>query len=56
MKVYRIYLINGIVIEFTGNHLPERHKESPNWHYYKTNRGITYHFRKEHIVAVEEYE
>ncbi len=39
-------------IEFVGKHKPEM--EKPNWHYYETESGQIYHFRKEHMVAVIE--
>ncbi|MBI9090123.1 MAG: hypothetical protein JEZ12_12985 [Desulfobacterium sp.] len=28
--------------------------EKPNWHYYETDKGEIFHFRKEHMVAVLE--
>lgn len=36
--------------EFIGKHLPEM--EKPNWHYYQTEGGTLYHFRKKHMVCV----
>ena len=52
MKRYYIETITGKTHSFTGKHLPER--EKPNWHYYETNTGTIFHFRKEHMVSVEE--
>jgi len=54
MKKYRIEVTTGSIWTFTGKHLPER--EKPNWHYYQTSSGDMMHFRKEHMVCVEEKE
>ena len=39
-------------IDFVGNYLREREKD--NWHYYETDKGEIFHFRKEHMVLVQE--
>ena len=41
-------------VVFFGFHRPDL--EKPNWHYYETDSGQIYHFRKEHLVAVLENE
>lgn len=38
--------------DFKGYH--DKQAESENWHYYKTDCGDWYHFRKEHMVMVLE--
>lgn len=52
MKRYYIETITGKVHSFTGEYLPG--KERRNWHYYRTDTGNILHFRKEHMVSVEE--
>jgi len=51
MNKFLIETTAGTVI-FNGKCLRER--ETPNWHYYQTEDGDIYHFRKEHIIYVLE--
>ena len=37
---------------FVGKYLPGR--ETSNWHYYESDDGKILHFRKEHMICVEE--
>lgn len=56
MGEFNLYLITTTTREFSfiGKHLPER--ERPNWHYYQDKDGPIYHFRKEHMITVQEME
>ena len=36
--------------KFIGKH--RRDLEKPNWHYYETEDGSLFHFRKEHMISV----
>jgi hypothetical protein len=56
MSEFKKYTIVTTVNEFyfVGKHLPER--ETNNWHYYECNDGMIMHFRKEHMVCVNESE
>ena len=49
LRAYKIHTMHGI-IEFTGDKI----KESPKWHWYDTDTGAVFKFRKEHIIMVEE--
>lgn len=49
---YEIHLTTGKSIVFTGRY--RRDLETTNWHYYEKADGSIIHFRKEHIVYVEE--
>lgn len=53
MKEYTIFTTSG-EFSFIGKNLPER--ETNNWHYYECKGGVIMHFRKEHMVCVEESE
>lgn len=53
MSMYKIHtVLNQTPFTFWGKY--RRDLEKPNWHYYETDRGEIYHFRKEHMVCVEE--
>lgn len=55
-KSYRIITINGTQINFIGWHRKDLDVQHKNWHYYESIDGKIYHFRSEHMVAVEEEE
>lgn len=38
--------------KFEGKHRPDL--EKPNWHYYERSNGKFIHFRKEHMVLIDE--
>jgi len=56
MSKFKQYIVNTTLgsYEFSGKYLPER--ETNNWHYYECKDGMIMHFRKEHMVCVEESE
>jgi hypothetical protein len=56
MSEFKQYIVNTMLgsYEFSGKYLPER--ETNNWHYYECKDGMIMHFRKEHMVCVEESE
>jgi len=56
MPEFKQYIVNTMLgsYEFSGKYLPER--ETNNWHYYECKDGMIMHFRKEHMVCVEESE
>ncbi len=49
MNNYQIFT-TASTFEFTGKY--RRDLETANWHYYETECGKVYHFRKTHIIAV----
>lgn len=53
-KQITVNCIGGISYTFIGQYFREKQKE--HWHYYKDTNGVTYHFRKEHIISVAEKE
>ena len=53
MKNLEIYCKDGIVFKFKGKYLHNR--QQFNWHYYQDDKGVIYHIRKEHLIAVKEY-
>lgn len=53
-RSYRIVAINDTQVRFTGWHRKDLDAQHENWHYYESTDGKMYHFRSEHMVAVEE--
>ena len=51
-KLIAVDCVGGKHFVFIGHYCREMEKE--HWHYYKGTDGSTYHFRKEHIIAVTE--
>ena len=55
-KSYHIITINNTQIRVTGWHRKDLEAQHKGWHYYESLDGRMYHFRSEHMVAVEEGE
>lgn len=51
MSRYKIVTTQGTV-EFYGRYIGER--DTKNWHYYEMDDRAVIHFRKEHMVYIEE--
>lgn len=55
-KHYQIWTTNeageGTPFKFMGVH--RKDLETENWHYYETDHGVLFHFRKQYMVAVSE--
>ena len=51
-KLISIYLITGESKNFIGKY--RRDLETNNWHYYEKNTGKLIHFRKEHMIYVDD--
>jgi hypothetical protein len=51
LSKYRVVTMRG-EFAFIGEYL--RGRETKSWHYYRTDYGDIYHFRKEHMVMVFE--
>ena len=51
MKEITIYTANSS-FTFIGKHRPDL--EKTNWHYYEKHDGGLIHFRKEHMIVVDE--
>jgi len=54
MKQVSITTTNDETTTFIGEY--QRAMEKPNWHYYRMEDGTLLHFRKEHMILVEERE
>jgi len=49
---YTIYVVHQEKMPFVFIGKYRRDLETKNWHYYETEDGGLYHFKKEHMVAV----